>query len=75
MNIDPLLLIVLLVVPILPTFWAILDIPRRQFASRKMKIVWFLVVSSIPVFGALLYILLVRGKTKPVTDYTEQKEA
>ncbi|NLI82436.1 MAG: hypothetical protein GX443_12250 [Deltaproteobacteria bacterium] len=59
------ILIVLLTVPIIPTFWAILDIPRRRFATRKLKVVWFFVVATLPCIGAILYILFARRRTQP----------
>lgn len=59
------LLIILLVLPMVPTFWAILDIPKRRFSSSKKKIIWFLVVSSLPCVGALFYLALGRRHTEP----------
>ena len=56
---------ILLILPLVPTFWAILDIPKRRFSSLKKKIIWFLVVSSLPCVGALLYLLLARRHTEP----------
>lgn len=59
------LLIFLLIIPMIPTFWAILDIPKRRFASTRKKIIWFLVVSSLPCVGALCYLVLARRHTTP----------
>ena len=60
-----LLVVILLILPLIPTFWAILDIPKRRFSSIKKKIIWFVVVSSLPCVGALLYLLLARRHTEP----------
>lgn len=61
-----LLVIVVLALPLLPTFWAILDIPKRRFASSRKKMLWFAVVSSIPFFGALCYLAFARRHTEPL---------
>ena len=57
---------VILILPLLPTFWAILDIPKRRFSSYKKKMIWFLVVSTLPLVGAIFYIALARRHTEPV---------
>ncbi len=63
------ILMVILAIPLIPTFWAILDIPRRQFATPKQKLVWFFTVSTLPCVGAILYILFGRRHTSPLADY------
>jgi hypothetical protein len=60
-----LLVVILLILPLIPTFWAILDVPKRRFSSIKKKIIWFVVVSSLPCVGALLYLALARRHTEP----------
>lgn len=57
------ILLVLLTIPLIPTFWAILDIPRRKFSSTKKKILWFLLVSTLPFVGAMFYIIIGRRHT------------
>lgn len=66
MFLRTLIVIVILSVPLIPTFWAILDIPRRCFPTPRQKMVWFLVVATLPFIGALIYILLVRRHTTPL---------
>lgn len=68
MPIRLLVLVLILLIPMVPTFWAIQDIPNREFAERKKKITWFLLVSVLPFIGAMLYILFVRKHTKPLED-------
>ncbi|WP_170920408.1 PLDc N-terminal domain-containing protein [Desulfacinum hydrothermale] len=58
-----LVLAVLFVLPLVPTFWAIQEIPKRRFPSRRRKIVWFAVAATFPCVGALLYLLLERRHT------------
>jgi hypothetical protein len=62
------ILIVLFIMPLVPTFWAILDIPKRSFSTHNRKIVWFLVVSTFPFVGAMIYICFVRRYTEPKDD-------
>jgi hypothetical protein len=67
MTFNPLNLIVfavIVILPVVPTFWAIVDLPKRRFSSRKYKVIWFAVVSTIPCLGAALYFLLARRHTQ-----------
>jgi hypothetical protein len=66
-----LLVAILLILPLVPTFWAILDIPKRRFPSLKKKIIWFLVVSTLPCVGALCYLALARRHTEPSESFQE----
>jgi hypothetical protein len=69
MSYDPLkvlVLIAILIVPMIPTFWAIADLPRRRFASLTSKVLWFALVATLPCLGATLYILLARRYTQPL---------
>ena len=61
-----LILIVIVIIPMIPTFWAIVDLPKRRFSSTKSKVIWFAVVSTLPCIGATLYFLLVRRNTQPL---------
>jgi hypothetical protein len=61
-----LLVIIVLALPLLPTFWAILDIPKRRFATTRMKFIWFFVVATLPFLGAIFYIIFARRHTQPV---------
>ena len=60
-----LLVVIVLLLPMAPTIWAILDIPKREFSSLKKKIIWFFVVATLPVVGAICYITLERRHTYP----------
>jgi len=59
-----LLVIILFAIPLVPTFWAIQDIPKRRFASSRAKTVWFAFVATVPFVGAMFYILLGRRNTR-----------
>lgn len=66
MTLRIILLLILLVLPLIPTFWALIDIPRRRFSSTKKKVLWFLVVSTFPFVGAIVYITIARRGTEPI---------
>jgi hypothetical protein len=65
-QLNLIIFITILIVPVIPTFWAIIDLPRRRFASTKSKVLWFALVSTVPCLGATLYILLARRHTQPL---------
>lgn len=66
MPLKLLLVIAIFLLPLVPTFWAILDVPRRRFPSSKKKVVWFVTVSTLPFLGAVLYLLIARRHTSPM---------
>ena len=65
----------LLLLPLIPTFWAIRDIPGRRFETLRQKIMWFLVVAAVPFFGALFYLGCARRRTRPAGDPPPPQEA
>lgn len=67
-----LIVIVVLALPLIPTFWAILDIPKRSFPSGKKKILWFMVVATLPFIGAVFYIIVGRRGTQPLESTSRQ---
>ncbi|MDY6910401.1 MAG: PLDc N-terminal domain-containing protein [Thermodesulfobacteriota bacterium] len=66
MPVKILILTVLFVLPLVPTFWAIQDIPRRRFQTRRRKVTWFFLVSLLPCIGALAYLAFARRRTQPM---------
>jgi len=58
--------IMALILPLVPTFWAILDIPRRRFATPRRKVIWLFLVSTFPLIGAIIYACFVRPRTRPL---------
>lgn len=69
-----LILAVVLIIPMIPTFWAIMDIPKRRFSRLRYKMIWFAIVSTLPVIGAILYFLLARRHTQPAIDVPRKEE-
>lgn len=65
----PLKLVMLTIIfgtPLVPTFWSILDIPKRRFASDRQKVLWIFIVATLPFIGGMIYILFVRRTTEPL---------
>ena len=58
------ILIVLLLLPMVPTFWAIRDIAYKSFPSLRTKVIWFVVVTLLPPIGALIYIFIGRPRVR-----------
>ncbi len=63
-----LVLFIILIFPMVPTFWAIFDIAKRRFSSDRRKIIWLFTVATFPLIGAILYILFERKKTEPLAE-------
>ncbi len=68
MPVKLLVLAILFILPMVPTFWAIVDIPKRRFSTRKKKIGWFVLAASVPCVGGLAYLLFVRRHTEPAAE-------
>jgi hypothetical protein len=69
MPLKILLVVALVGGPLVPTFWSILDIPKRRFSSSRKKMIWFALVSTLPFLGGMLYILFARRHTQPLELY------
>ncbi len=54
------LLIIILFLPMIPTFWAIIDLARRETSAIYLKFFWFALVVLVPCFGGISYLLLGR---------------
>lgn len=67
------LVALILITPLIPTFWAIFDIPKRQFPSSRSRLIWFAVVSTLPCIGAICYFIFGRRSTLPITAVPEVK--
>jgi len=64
-TLNLLVVITILIIPIIPTLWAIVDLPKRRFSSPRSKVFWFAMVATLPCLGAVLYILVARRGTQP----------
>ncbi len=54
------LILLMLILPIVPTFWAIIDVAYREFASIKIKALWGVFVVLVPCIGGIVYLLIGR---------------
>ncbi|OEU52036.1 MAG: hypothetical protein BA872_06490 [Desulfobacterales bacterium C00003060] len=60
-------LIVILVLPTIFTFWAIVDLAYRDFVSIKKKALWALLVVFVPYLGGPVYLIFGRRQGKRYT--------
>ncbi|NVL89849.1 MAG: PLDc_N domain-containing protein [Desulfobacterales bacterium] len=54
--------IVILLLPIIFTFWAIIDLAHRDFASIKKKALWGIFVVFVPYIGGPVYLIFGRRR-------------
>ena len=67
--IGPLQLIIILIISIIPTIIALIDIVKNEFSGNN-KIVWLLVVLLGSFLGALLYFIIGRKQKLSATNKT-----
>jgi hypothetical protein len=58
------ILLVLLILPMVLTFWAIRDVAYGQFPTLQTKYIWLVVVTLLPVVGALVYLVAGRSQRR-----------
>ena len=56
--------LVILILPMLFTFWAIRDVAYGQFPTLQAKYIWLAVVTLLPVVGALVYLVAGRAQRR-----------
>lgn len=54
------LMLLMLLLPMVPTFWAIVDIAYRDFGTLKKKVLWGTLIVFVPCLGGLVYLILGR---------------
>ena len=54
------LMLLMLLLPMVPTFWAIVDIAYRDFSTLKKKALWGALIVFVPCLGGLVYLILGR---------------
>ncbi len=64
------LVILILLLPVVPTFWAIVDLGCRDFGTLKKKAIWGAFIVFVPCLGGLVYLIFGRrhGKKYPSND-------
>jgi len=56
------LLILIFLIPMMPTFWAIIELMTKEINSIYGKFIWLLFVIFIPCIGGLCYFLFGRKR-------------
>jgi hypothetical protein len=59
-----LLILLILLLPMVPTFWAIVDMAYRDFGTLKKKALWGVFVIGVPCLGGLVYLIFGRRQGK-----------
>ena len=57
----------ILLIPIVFTFWAIMDLAHRDLGSTKKKFIWGIIVVLIPYLGGPVYLIFGRRQGKEKT--------
>jgi hypothetical protein len=57
-----LILVALVLVPLILSVWALIDILKSNFRESTNKIVWLLVVLFLPILGVILYFAIGRSQ-------------
>jgi hypothetical protein len=62
------LALVLFLLPMVPTFWAIVDVAYRDFGSVRKKAIWGVFVVVVPCLGGIVYLIFGRRQGKRITQ-------
>lgn len=64
------LTLLILLLPMVPTFWAIVDVANRDFGTLRKKALWGAFIVFVPCLGGIVYLIFGRrqGKKYPVND-------
>ncbi len=65
------LVVLILVLPMVPTFWAIFDVAHRDVGSLKKKALWGAFVVFVPCLGGLVYLIF--GRRQGVRRQKQQE--
>ncbi|MDL1973674.1 MAG: PLD nuclease N-terminal domain-containing protein [Deltaproteobacteria bacterium] len=61
---EKIVIIILLLIPMLPTLWAVTDIAYKDFGSLQRKALWGVLVVLLPCIGGIIYFFFGRRKGK-----------
>ncbi|MCD6138718.1 MAG: PLDc_N domain-containing protein [Deltaproteobacteria bacterium] len=61
------LTLLIFLIPIVPTFWAIVDLAYRDFVSIRKKALWGIFVVFVPCLGGIVYLLFGRRQGTKTT--------
>jgi Phospholipase_D-nuclease N-terminal len=63
-TVNLIILLIILILPMVFTFWAIRDVVYGQFPTLQTKYVWLAVVTLLPVVGGLVYLVAGRSQRR-----------
>jgi hypothetical protein len=58
------LTLLLLLLPLVPTFWAIVDVAYKDFGTLTKKVLWGGFVVFVPCLGGVVYLIFGRRQGK-----------
>jgi hypothetical protein len=67
-------LMFILLLPIVFTFWAIMDLANRDLGSLKKKAVWAFIVVLVPYLGGPIYLIFGRKGAKKEAESIQPRE-
>ena len=62
------LALLILLLPMVPTFWAIVDVAYRDFGTLRKKALWVVFVVLVPCLGGLVYLIFGRRQGTRVAE-------
>ncbi len=62
------LMVLIFLLPLVPTFWAIVDVAHRDFGTLKKKALWGAFIVFVPCLGGLVYLIFGRRQGTKIAD-------
>ncbi|MCK4485968.1 MAG: PLDc_N domain-containing protein [Desulfobacterales bacterium] len=62
------LMVLILLLPMVPTFWAIVDVAHRDFGTLKKKALWGAFIVFVPCLGGLVYLIFGRRQGTKIAE-------
>lgn len=62
------LMVLILLLPVVPTFWAIVDVAYRDFGTLKKKALWGTFIVFVPCLGGLVYLIFGRRQGTKIAE-------
>ena len=62
------LMVLIFLLPMVPTFWAIVDVAHRDFGTLKKKALWGAFIVFVPCLGGLVYLIFGRRQGTKIAD-------
>ena len=62
------LMVLIFLLPMVPTFWAIVDVAHRDFGTLKKKALWGAFIVFVPCLGGLVYLIFGRRQGTKIAE-------